>query len=69
DVVFLPWRNVDLPAIVVELKWKKDATTAINQIKDRNYPASLKDYAGDVILCGINYEKDNKNHTCVIERI
>ena len=69
DVVFVPWRNVDLPAIVVELKWKKEAVTAIDQIKQKNYPAPLKDYAGEVILCGITYEKDEKEHTCMIERI
>ena len=69
DVVFVPWRNVDLPAIVVELKWKKEAVTAIDQIKQQNYPAPLKDYAGEVILCGITYEKNEKEHTCIIERI
>ncbi|MCF0198417.1 MAG: hypothetical protein HUK02_03715, partial [Bacteroidaceae bacterium] len=52
-----------------ELKWKKEAVTAIDQIKQNNYPAPLKEYAGEVILCGINYEKNEKEHTCVIERI
>ena len=69
DVVFVPWRNVDLPAIIVELKWKKEAITAIDQIKQKNYPAPLKEYAGEVILCGIAYEKNEKEHTCIIERI
>ena len=69
DVVFVPWRNVDLPAIVVELKWKREAVTAIDQIKQNNYPAPLKEYTGEVLLCGINYEKNEKEHTCVIERI
>ena len=69
DVVFVPWRNVGLPAIVVELKWKKEAVTALDQIKNKNYPAPLKEYAGEVILCGINYEKNEKEHECVIERI
>ena len=69
DVVFVPWRNVNLPAIVVEIKWKKEAVTAIDQIKQQNYPAPLKEYAGEVILCGITYEKNEKEHTCIIERV
>ncbi|MCF0183578.1 MAG: AAA family ATPase [Bacteroidaceae bacterium] len=69
DMVFVPWRNVSLPAIVVELKWKQDAKTALGQIRERNYPDSLKEYAGEVILCGINYDPKSKAHTCVIERI
>ncbi|MCF0183507.1 MAG: AAA family ATPase [Bacteroidaceae bacterium] len=69
DVVFVPWRNVDLPAIVIELKWKKEAVTAIDQIRQKNYPAPLKEYVGEVILCAVNYEKNEKEHTCVIERV
>ena len=26
------------------------------------------DYTGDVLLVGINYNKDNKKHQCLIER-
>ena len=69
DLVFVPWRNVDLPAIVVELKWKQEASTALSQIRERNYPASLKDYVGEVVLCGINYDPKSKEHTCTIERV
>ena len=69
DMVFIPWHNVNLPAIVVELKWKQDARTAISQIRERNYPASLKEYAGEVILCGINYDPKSKEHTCMIEKV
>lgn len=69
DVVFVPWRNNDSPAIIVELKWKKDAITAISQIHERQYPDSLKEFAGEVVLCGINYDKESKLHTCVIERV
>ncbi|MCF0179056.1 MAG: AAA family ATPase, partial [Bacteroidales bacterium] len=69
DIVFLPWRNVDYPAIVVELKWKQDAQTALNQIRERNYPASLKEYEGEVILCGINYDTKSKEHSCIIEKV
>ena len=69
DMVFIPWHNVNLPAIVVELKWKQSAQTALDQIRERHYPESMRDYTGEVILCGVNYDKETKVHTCVIERI
>ena len=69
DMVFIPWHNVNLPAIVVELKWKQTAQTALDQIRERHYPESMKDYTGEVILCGVNYDKETKVHTCVIERV
>ncbi len=49
-----------MPAIVVELKYNKTAQTAIWQIKDKKYAAVLGDYSGEVVLVGINYDKDKK---------
>lgn len=69
DVVFLPKRRSTLPAMIVELKWNKDAEGAIKQIKDRNYPKTLTNYGGDIVLVGINYDEDEKKHTCIIERV
>ena len=69
DFVFLPkpeYRS-DYPALIVELKWNKNAQTALQQIKDRNYPASIVQYTGDILLVGINYNKDTKEHESVIE--
>lgn len=37
DVVYLPERNIDKPALIVELKWNQPASGAIAQIKDRQY--------------------------------
>ena len=69
DFVFLtkPEYRSDYPALIVELKWNKNAQTALQQIKDRNYPASIVQYTGDILLVGINYNKDTKEHECVIE--
>lgn len=67
DVVFLPRRHTDKPALVVELKWNKSAYGAIRQIKDRHYASAIEDYAGDILLVGINYEKKKKIHKCIIE--
>jgi len=67
DVVFLPKRRSTLPAMIVELKWNKDAEGAIKQIKDRNYPKILTNYGGKIILVGVNYNEGTKTHECVIE--
>ena len=68
DVVYLPKRDMNYPALVIELKWNKSAQGAIRQIKDRQYAAWIKEYTGDVLLVGINYDKVKKNHECVIEK-
>ena len=69
DIVLVPHRNVESPAIVLELKYDKDAKTAISQIKKQNYGCALKDYFGEIILVGINYDRTSKKHNCIIERI
>ena len=68
DLVMIPRRNVSKPAIVIELKYNHSADTAISQIKQKNYPAKLADYTGEVLLVGINYDKESKQHTCKIEK-
>ena len=67
DVVFLPNRRSTLPAMIVELKWNRNAEGAIKQIKDRNCPKILTNYGGRIVLVGINYDENTKTHTCVIE--
>ena len=69
DILLVPNRNADYPAIVLELKYDKDAETAISQIKRKNYGIALKEYFGEVVLVGINYDKSDKRHSCVIEKI
>ena len=68
DIVLIPRKNVSSPAIVVELKYDKDADTAIAQIKRKEYPAKVAQYTDDLVLVGINYDKETKTHSCVIER-
>lgn len=67
DIVFIPMRNVDLPAIVVELKHNKTSGAAIEQIKQKKYTEKIVQYTGEILLVGINYD-DDKGHTCVIEK-
>ena len=68
DLVMIPRRNVSKPALVIELKYNQSTDTAISQIKRKNYPAKLADYAGDILLVGINYDRESKQHTCKIEK-
>ena len=70
DFVFIPkpeYRN-DYPALIVELKWNRNAKTAMKQIKEKRYPDSLLGYTGDILLVGINYDKKTKEHQCLIEQ-
>lgn len=70
DFVFIPkpeHKNT-YPALVVELKWNKDATTALHQIKNKRYPESILNYTGEILLVGINYDKISKEHQCRIEK-
>lgn len=71
DIVYLPRRDSDYPALVIELKWNQTAEGAIKQIKKRNYPKAIENYGGEILLVGINYNKEHhdKHHTCVIEKI
>ena len=70
DFVFIPkveYSN-DYPALLVELKWNKNAQTALQQIKDKKYPESLLKYSGNILLVGISYDKKTKEHQCLIEK-
>lgn len=74
DLVLIPRRNVDSPALVLELKYNKDADAAIDQIKRKNYPAKVLEYLDSsprggrdfcqgakcraLLLVGINYDKN-----------
>ena len=68
DIVFIPRKSVDSPALLVELKCNKSADAAIDQIKRKEYPAKVAEYTGDILLVGINYDRETKTHTCRIER-
>ena len=71
DIVFLPLPHTGKPALVVELKYDKTVSAAIQQIKDRQYTQALAGYVGEILLVGVNYDKDdpNKPHSCIIEKV
>ena len=69
DIVMLPRPEAgNRPAMIIELKYDKDADAAINQIKEKRYSGALKGYKNEILLVGINYNKD-KHHECVIESL
>ena len=67
DVVYLPRRNTDRPALVVELKWNQSAEGAIAQIRERKYVSWIENYTGEILLVGISYD-EKKGHECLIEK-
>ena len=69
DLVLIPRKNVDSPAIVIELKYDKAVGTAIEQIKRRQYPAKVAQYVDNLLLVGITYDTASKQHKCRIERM
>lgn len=68
DIVYLPRKDVDRPALVVELKWDQSARGAIHQIKEKQYTTWVESYTGDILLIGINYDRATKKHSCIIEK-
>lgn len=68
DIVYLPKAHSGKPAMIVELKCGVSAEGAIAQMKDKKYVESLKEYQGNLLLVGINYDRGSKKHTCVIEK-
>ncbi|MDE7029827.1 MAG: ATP-binding protein [Lachnospiraceae bacterium] len=71
DVAFVPLPHTDSPAVLVELKYDRSADAAVQQIKSRQYTQAFEAYAGDILLVGVNYDRNNpdKPHSCVIERV
>lgn len=69
DIVYLPRKKYpEKPAMIVELKWNGSAESAISQIKAKKYSHTINEYSGNLLLVGINYDKESKKHTCLIEK-
>ncbi len=69
DLVFVPNKNTSIPALLIELKVNQSGETAIEQIKNKNYVDCLNGYVGEIVLVGINYDKESKKHSCKIEKV
>lgn len=72
DMVLIPRKDSgNKPAMIIELKYNKDAESAIRQIKEKRYAGKLAGYGDEIVLVGINYnaESRDKKHSCVIEKV
>ena len=71
DIAFIPKRDNanKLPGIIFELKWDQCEEGAIYQIKKNNYPKVLEQFESEVELVGVNYDSEDKVHTCKIEHM
>ena len=68
DIAMIPRPDSgNKPPMIIELKYDKDADTAIKQIKEKRYDGSLRGYS-DVLLVGVNYDVESKKHECIIEK-
>lgn len=56
------------PALIVELKYNKTASGAIEQIRKKKYAEALSEYEGNMLLVGIDYNRESKEHECRIEK-
>lgn len=69
DLAYIPKKQFpDKPALLVELKWNGSADGAIAQIRQKEYIKGLEDYQGNLLLVGINYDRDTRQHECRIEK-
>ena len=67
DVVFIPYVP-NVPAMIIELKRNSSTETALNQIKEKKYFASLEAYSGNLLFIAVNYDENAKTHECKIEQ-
>lgn len=65
----MPKRWPTLPTLIIELKWNKTAAGATTHIKNRIYPAALKDFDQNILLIELNYDEKTKTHSCNIEEL
>ena len=75
DFIFYPEKK-NISAIILKLKVDASPEEAIQQIKDKQYILRFKGklaekakYTGEILLVGINYNKETKMHSCKIEKI
>lgn len=69
DFIFYP-RRKNLPGIIIELKADSTPKDAIRQIREKEYCEKLKsEMVTKILLVGMNYQTDKKEHQCMIEEI
>ena len=66
DVAYLPRAGSGKPALLVELKWDKPVSAAIDQVVARDYPQVLRDLGVPILVVAVTYDAKTKEHTCRI---
>ncbi len=66
DMVFIPVKK-ERPAMIIELKRNSCVESALTQIKEKEYFASLSHYRGKLVFVAINYDEKEKKHSCRVE--
>ena len=71
DLCFIPKPHSGKPPLLIELKWDKPSTTALNQIKDKQYTDVFKKFglSGEALAIGISYNTSTGKHNCRIEKV
>ncbi len=67
DLTFIPRKGVDVPAMVIELKYGQTVSKALEQIKQKHYTEKLTAFSGEILLVGISFD-EKKGHSCIIEK-
>ena len=67
DIAYIPLDKTKA-ALIVELKVNQSPDTALNQIREKKYFASLDNWHGDILFVGVSYDKETKEHQCKIEK-
>ncbi len=71
DLCFIPLRTSTKPPLLVELKWNKTASAALEQVKEKKYADVFRRFGfsgREAILVGVNYAPETGKHDCRIER-
>ncbi len=66
DLALIPRRGSRRPAVVIELKWNHPVDAAIDQIRRQQYPEVLTHFTSNLLLVGITYDGNTKDHSCQI---
>jgi hypothetical protein len=53
----------------LKLKGNKKPSASIAQIIERDYPQVFRNWGGPMLPVGINYDSNNRAHSCQIEEM
>ncbi|MBQ8706901.1 MAG: AAA family ATPase [Succinivibrionaceae bacterium] len=71
DLIYVPVSKPDLPIMIIEFKCGRSAQEALDQIRKKRYYSRYLEgnYPNDILLLGISYDPEAKEHECLIEKL